>query len=133
MLSLIVFATIALLPAAGVSCSASKNHLDPSSHKFISECSPQTFCSALENGTCTPRLCRRDEFPFGYSAQDTIPPLCSAGTYCPDEGDGCHPLTSVGGPCQLNRDEQCETPYDWVDLASTQNLNGAICLHSICM
>ncbi|KAJ7592615.1 hypothetical protein C8J56DRAFT_856035 [Mycena floridula] len=117
----------------GGSCNSSKNHLDPNTHKFISACSDTTFCSAIENGTCTRRLCRRDEFPFGYSSTDVLPTLCPTGTFCPDEGDGCKPLVPVGGACQLNRDEQCAAPMNWDTLSSTQNFNGAICLHSICM
>lgn len=124
----------------GGSCSASKNHLDPTSHKFVSQCSDLTFCSVAsgalnDTGLCEPRLCRRDEFPFGYSATDVLPPLCpaSSSTYCPDEGSGCRPLVEVGGPCQLNRDEQCAAPIDWEDLAGSQNFNGSVCLQSICM
>ncbi|KAK0500110.1 hypothetical protein EDD18DRAFT_1307630 [Armillaria luteobubalina] len=100
---------------SGINCSTSHDHVDPVSLKFISECSYMTYCSAAQNGTCLPRLCRRDEFPFGYSEQDVVPPLCSAGTFCPDEGNGCWPLVSVGGACQLNRDEQCALPVLWVD------------------
>lgn len=137
---MILLATLFLLASfssastgPGGACSTLKDRLDPLSHKFVSQCSPQTFCSAPENGTCTPRLCRRDEFPFGYSENDIIPPLCPTGTFCSDQGDGCKPLTPVGGPCQLNRDEQCQAPFNWLDLSSTQNFNGAICLHSVCM
>jgi hypothetical protein len=119
----------------GVSCSASNNHLDPSTHKFITECSGTTFCSANEGGTCIPKLCRRDEFPFEYasSSGDTLPPMCEKGTFCPDEGSGCKVLAGVGEPCQLNRDEQCAPPPNWKDLGSTQNFNGSICLYSTCM
>ena len=114
----------------GGPCSASNDHVDPTTLKFVSQCSDQTFCS---NGTCLPRKCRRDEYPFGYDTGAPIPPLCPSGTFCPDEGSGCKPLVSVGQPCQLNRDEQCAPPPDWQDLASSQNVNGSICLHSTCM
>ena len=115
----------------GSSCSANNNHLDVASHKFVSECTDQTFCSHSVNGTCIPRLCRRDEFPFGYD-DHPLPPQCDEGSFCPDEGDGCKPLAAVGHPCQMNRDEQCAPPLDWMDLASPRNFNGSICLHSIC-
>ncbi|KAJ7442417.1 hypothetical protein FB451DRAFT_1297266 [Mycena latifolia] len=116
-------------------CSSNNNHLDPASKKFISDCSDQTFCSGtnIANSTWIPRQCRRDEFPFGFSASEVLPPLCPRGTFCPDEGSGCRPLVPAGHPCELNRDEQCAPPPDWEDLASTQNFNGSICLHSICM
>ncbi|KAK0446117.1 hypothetical protein EV421DRAFT_1734174 [Armillaria borealis] len=103
---------------SGANCSSSRDHVDPVSLKFISECSYMTYCSAAQNGTCLPRLCRRDEFPFGYSEQDVLPPLCYAGTFCPDEGNGCWPLVAVGGACQLNRDEQCAPPVLWADPTS---------------
>jgi hypothetical protein len=118
----------------GGACSSLKNHLDPLNHRFISNCDDLTYCSDSVNGTCLKRGCRRDEFPFGYSNTDPfLPPLCSAGTFCPDEGDSCKPLVGVGGPCQLNRDEQCAPPPDWEDLAGPQNFNGSVCLHFQCM
>ncbi|KAK0469437.1 uncharacterized protein EV420DRAFT_1257048 [Desarmillaria tabescens] len=116
---------------SGSNCSSSRDHVDPVSLKFISECSYMTYCSAAQNGTCLPRLCRRDEFPFGYSEKDALPPLCPAGTFCPDEGSGCWPLATVGGACQLNRDEQCAPPGTSTD--PTSDLYGSLCLKSICM
>ncbi|KAJ6620023.1 hypothetical protein B0H10DRAFT_1792418 [Mycena sp. CBHHK59/15] len=123
-------------PAAPVGrCSSNNNHIDPASKKFVSDCSGQTFCSGTDvaNATCIPRLCRRDEFPFGFSADTPVPPLCARGTFCPDEGSGCRPLVAVGQPCELNRDEQCAPPRDWASLASTQNFNGSLCLRAVCM
>ncbi|KAK0485044.1 hypothetical protein IW261DRAFT_1560711 [Armillaria novae-zelandiae] len=116
---------------SGANCSSSHDHVDPVSLKFISECSYMTYCSATQNGTCLPRLCRRDEFPFGYSEQDVLPPLCYAGTFCPDEGNGCWSLVAVGGACQLNRDEQCAPPVLRVD--PTSDMDGVLCLKSTCM
>ncbi|KAJ7081860.1 hypothetical protein B0H15DRAFT_853821 [Mycena belliarum] len=115
-------------------CSSNNNRLDPASKKFMSDCSDQTFCSGpdVATSTCIPRECRRDEFPFGFSAGAPLPPLCPRGTFCPDEGSGCRPLVPPGRPCELNRDEQCAPPADWAQLASTQNFNGSICLHSVC-
>lgn len=109
----------------GGPCSSSKNHLDPSTHKFISQCSDTTYCALPEYGTCIPRLCRRDEFPFGYAEGiDIIPPLCGTGTFCADEGDGCRPLSTFGQACQLNRDEQC---------ASSLGSNGEIESSGVCI
>ena len=130
--------TIAGSVPQGGPCSASNNTLDPASHKFVSECTDATFCSAASNGTCVPRLCRRDEFPFrsGDSLAASVPPLCNTGFFCPDEGTGCKPQGPVGSACQLNRDEQCAPPSeDWNDQAagSQQSFNGSICLHSFCM
>ncbi|KAJ7157636.1 hypothetical protein C8R43DRAFT_882992 [Mycena crocata] len=116
-------------------CSSNNNHLDPASKKFMSDCSDHTFCSGkdLNNSTCVPRQCRRDEFPFGFSTGEALPPLCPRGSFCPDEGSGCRPLVAAGRACELNRDEQCGPPPDWEDLANTQNFNGSICLRSVCM
>ncbi|KIJ90998.1 hypothetical protein K443DRAFT_115761, partial [Laccaria amethystina LaAM-08-1] len=97
------------------------------------QCSDHTFSSSPVNGMCIPRLCRRDEFPFGYDPGEALPPLCPQGSFCPDDGSGCRPLVSVGAPCEPNRDEQCSPPLDWQDLASYQNYNGSICLKSTCM
>lgn len=124
---------IANLSGLGGPCSAIVNRLDPVSFRFLSECSDQTFCSAATNGTCEPRLCRRDEFPFGSNAEQQLPPLCALGTFCPDEGSGCQTLVPAGAPCQLNRDEQCAPPSNWRELASSHNFNGSICLRSTCV
>lgn len=134
---LLVFSALCVFAMAGTAqpgstCSTANDRLDPSSHKFLSECTDQSFCSGIVNGTCVPRQCRRDEFPFGFGPEDAIPSQCPVGTFCPDEGSGCRPLIAVGGACQLNRDEQCAAPADWQDLSSTQNFNGSICLHSVC-
>lgn len=114
-------------------CSSNNTIFDPSNHKLVSQCSDHTFCSSPINGTCIPRLCRRDEFPFGYDPGEALPPLCPQVSFCPDDGSGCRPLVSVEAPCEPNRDEQCSPPLDWQDLASFQNYNGSICLKSTCM
>ncbi|PCH39342.1 hypothetical protein WOLCODRAFT_29486 [Wolfiporia cocos MD-104 SS10] len=120
----------------GGSCSTADDHIDPASHKFLSDCDDTTFCSpssaGSSNGTCQPRTCRRDEFPFGYNKSPSLPPLCSRGSFCPDEGSGCKPLLAPGQACQLNRDDQCAPPPDWHELASNQNFNGSLCLRSTC-
>ena len=106
--------------AAGGACSPSDDRLDPSSHIFLSDCTDTTFCAASNtslagnttspasppnaNGTCQVRRCRRDEFPFGYSSNVTIPDKRPRGSFCPDEQDFCQPLLAVGSACQFNRD-----------------------------
>lgn len=130
---LFAFAVHAGTTGPGGSCSTNNDHLDPASHKFVSECTDQTFCSGAVNGSCVARNCRRDEFPFGFEPDESLPPQCVGETFCPDSGSGCRPLVYVGGVCELNRDEQCAPPLDWQDLADTQNFNGSICLHSMCM
>ncbi|KAH9178134.1 hypothetical protein EDB89DRAFT_2111801 [Lactarius sanguifluus] len=115
----------------GKACSVASNHLDPRTKKFTSDCDAQTFCSGTMNGTCVPRQCQRDEFPFGYRANQTQPGLCPEGSFCPDEGDTCRPLVAAGQPCQFNRDDQC-APSDIPGLADYHNSNGAVCLNSIC-
>ncbi|KAF9068174.1 hypothetical protein BDP27DRAFT_1295498 [Rhodocollybia butyracea] len=131
----IAFSSLAYAGSSGLGqpCSVSRNHLDPNSHKLISDCSELGYCSGSVNGTCVPRTCRRDEFPFGYTAADALPPLCPPGSFCPDEGNGCRAQVSPGGACQMNRDEQCARAVNWQDFASSDNFYGSICLHSICM
>lgn len=117
--------------ALGKPCSIASNHLDPRTKKFASDCDAQTFCQGTVNGTCVARQCRRDEFPFGYRANQTQPGLCPEGSFCPDEGDACRPLVAVGQPCQFNRDDQC-APSNIPELASYHNFNGSVCLNSVC-
>lgn len=114
-------------------CSSKNNNLDPTSHKLLSDCDDKTYCSAAINGTCQPRQCRQDQYPFGFNPGDPIPPQCPPGAFCPDEGSGCLSLAHAGAPCQLNRDDQCAPPMDWDMLANHQNFNGSLCLHSTCM
>ncbi|KAF8805413.1 hypothetical protein BYT27DRAFT_7243432 [Phlegmacium glaucopus] len=49
-------------------CNRKNTHLHPKTHKLLSQCRENTFCSSSgpSNGTCVPILCRRDEFPFGF-------------------------------------------------------------------
>ena len=116
----------------GSPCSTANNRIDRLSHRFIDDCDDKTFCSASINGTCIPKRCRTDVFPFGYKEGDALPPLCDSGSFCPDEGGGCRPLVVVGQPCQLNQDRQCAPPPDWKELGSDWNFNGSLCLGSAC-
>jgi len=66
-----------------------------------------------------------------------LPALCQPGQFCPDEGDACQPLLPVGSTCQLNRDDQCQPPPNYAQLADTAghgvNVNGSVCLNFQCM
>ena len=117
--------------ALGKACSMTSNRLDPRTRRFMSDCDGETYCSGIINGTCVLRQCRREEFPSGYRSNQTIPALCPAGSFCPDEGDACRPLVTVGQPCQFNRDDQC-APSNISGLADYHNFDGSVCLHSIC-
>jgi len=117
----------------GGPCSTTRDHLDLNTHKFLSDCSDQAYCSGPQNATCLRRACRRDEFPFGYVPEDTLPPLCPAGTFCPDEGDACRLQVSVGEACQMDRDEQCAPAVNWREFSSTENFYGSLCLRKVCM
>jgi len=118
----------------GQSCNLGENRLQAGTYQFWSECDSVTFC---DNGTCQPRKCRRDEYPFGYTQGADLPPKCDKGSFCPDEESGCQPILTVDSSCQLNRDDQCEGPPNWKDLADTSgrglNVNGSVCLNNICM
>ena len=116
----------------GSSCSTVNSRIDKLSHRFIDDCDDKTFCSGSVDGTCVPKRCRTDVFPFGYKDTDVLPPLCDTGSFCPDEGGGCVPLVEVGQPCQMNQDRQCAPPPNWQELASDWNFNGSVCLGSVC-
>ncbi|KAA1476214.1 hypothetical protein DENSPDRAFT_913393 [Dentipellis sp. KUC8613] len=141
-LHLIIPLTSASEPAAlNRTCTPSHDHLDPSTRKFISDCDAKSFCSLPTNadggnGTCQARVCRRDEYAFGYApdGSEPVPPLCADGMFCPDEGSACRPLVALGGACQFNRDDQCQPPSPDVGaaLADVQNHAGAMCLRSLC-
>ena len=49
-------------------CDPKNTHPHPKTHKLLSQCRENTFCSSSgpSKGTCVPILCRRDEFPFGF-------------------------------------------------------------------
>lgn len=119
----------------GQTCSSANNRLQIGTYQFYSDCDIQTYCSSA--GVCELKGCRRDQFPFGYAQNATLPPKCPSDQFCPDEGDACQPLLAVGSPCQLNRDDQCETPPNAQELSETlyhgRNVNGAICLNNVCM
>jgi hypothetical protein len=86
----------------GQSCSVSNNRLQIGTYQFHSDCDAQTYCSS--QGICELKGCRKDQYPFGYPADATLPPKCPSGQFCPDEGDACQPWLPVGSACQLNRD-----------------------------
>ena len=91
-----------------------------------------TIDLSTPDGVCTKRLCRKDEYPFGYLQNEPLPPMCSKSSFCPDEGSGCRQLLPVGSPCEMDRDYQCAPAPRSELLASSQNVNGSICLRSTC-
>jgi len=140
-LTILLFSWSTLVHAGGVHlngpCNVLRNRLQLGSYQFYSECDSQTYCSGT-TGTCQKRTCRRADFPFGYSQGDPgIPDKCPKGQFCPDEEDACQPLLPVGSPCQLNRDDQCQAPPNFKELADTSNqgsnFNGSVCLQNVCM
>ena len=124
--------TLADTASFGESCVLTDNKLQPGTWQFAGDCDPTTFCAP--NSTCAHKGCRKDIFPFGYGSND-LPPLCSKGQFCPDEGDACQNLLPVGSACQLNRDDECEPPSNSKELADTKygrNVDGAVCLDFTC-
>ncbi|KXN90640.1 hypothetical protein AN958_03880 [Leucoagaricus sp. SymC.cos] len=120
----------------GGQCNQGNNRLQTGTYQFWSECTATNFCS--DAGICEPKRCRRDDFPFGYPQDsDNIPNKCPKGQFCPDEGTDCQVLLPVGSQCQMNRDDQCEAPSNFRELADTTgrglNFNGSVCLNNICM
>jgi hypothetical protein len=86
----------------GGNCSTADNRLQTGPFQFWSDCNSVTFCT--EQGICSPKRCRKDEFPFGYAQGAAFPPKSPQGQFCPDEGSDCQVLLTVRSPCQLNRD-----------------------------
>lgn len=121
--------------AKGQNCTVGNNRLQFGTFQFHSDCDTQTYCSS--QSTCELKGCRKDQYPFGYPEDAYIPPKCPSGQFCPDESDACQPWLPVDSPCQLNRDDQCEPPPNWQELADTskygRNVNGSICLNNVCM
>ncbi|OCB90650.1 hypothetical protein A7U60_g2085 [Sanghuangporus baumii] len=118
----------------GESCERVNNRLQTGTYQFASDCDAETYCA--DNSTCALKGCRKDIFPFGYAQGADLPPLCDQGQFCPDEGDACQSLLRVDSPCQLNRDDECEAPPNWRDLADDKfglNVNGSVCLNFQCM
>ncbi|ORX35794.1 hypothetical protein BD324DRAFT_631714 [Kockovaella imperatae] len=89
-------------------CVLSHNHLKPSTKEFVSDCDAFGYCAS--NGTCLPRQCRKDLYVLASIRNSTfgIPPMCQPGSYCPDDASGCLPLVTLGGACELNRDDECD-------------------------
>lgn len=131
-------------------CTPSNDHIDSSTHKFNSDCDDRSFCSPSSSlaqskrdaanttssntttGTCTKRLCRKDEFPFGFAPGEVFPPLCTRGYFCPDNGAECKAILPAGSPCDMGRDYQCAGPKNWNLTTSEWNFNGSVCLQSTC-
>ncbi|KII92094.1 hypothetical protein PLICRDRAFT_27352 [Plicaturopsis crispa FD-325 SS-3] len=121
----------------GSNCSVAHNRLQVGTYQFFSDCDSHTYCDP-NTSICELRTCRHDDFPFGYAQDDSgIPPKCPSGQFCPDEMDACQALLPVDSPCQLNRDDQCEPPPNWAQLADPNNrglnFNGSVCLNNVCM
>lgn len=121
--------------AKGGTCSQANNRLQIGTFQFDGDCDSTSFCSS--SSVCEAKGCRRDQFPFGYPQDDAnLPPFCPKGQFCPDEEDACQDLLTVGSACQLNRDDECEAPPNFKDIASNrfgQNHNGSVCLNFQCM
>ncbi|KAJ7733757.1 hypothetical protein DFH07DRAFT_132432 [Mycena maculata] len=138
-LTLVFLSCWALVDAGSVSkggnCTQADSRLQIGTYQFFDDCDSVTYCAS--NGTCLLKGCRKDEFPFGYATGATLPPLCPSGQFCPDEADVCQAQLTVGSPCQLNRDDECEPPPNAAELADTTNrglnVDGAVCLNNVCM
>ncbi|KAG6907903.1 hypothetical protein DXG01_006958 [Tephrocybe rancida] len=120
---------------AGDDCNQGENRLQAGTYQFWDECNSQTYCSSA--GKCVQKGCRKDDFPFGYAPDDKLPEKCPKGKFCPDEEDQCQDILPVNSGCQLNRDDQCEAPPNFKELADTTgrglNVNGSVCLNSVCL
>ncbi|KDQ53542.1 hypothetical protein JAAARDRAFT_136902 [Jaapia argillacea MUCL 33604] len=138
--STLLFLTAVLVDAGSVAkggaCNPGDSRLQTGTYQFWTDCDSVTYCAA--NNTCVLKGCRRDIFPFGYSQDNQhLPNRCPAGQFCPDEEDACQALLPVGSPCQLNRDDECQPPPNYLELADTLgrglNFNGSVCLNAKCM
>ncbi|KAF7771832.1 hypothetical protein Agabi119p4_6143 [Agaricus bisporus var. burnettii] len=107
-----------------------RNKSKPPSHQRPSnEPSAETNTGDHSRGTCQPRVCRRDEYLFGFASNDTLPPLCPRhgpdSYFCPDNGGGCQVANPPGSDCELARDEQCAPP--------SHSDGQSVCLNQKCM
>jgi len=120
----------------GGACKVGDSRLQIGTYQFWSDCNSVTYCNETSN-TCQLRKCRSEDFPFGYKPGDHLPPKCPRGQFCPDEEDSCQPVLPVGSACQLNRDDECEAPPNFKELADTShrgtNFNGSVCINNQCM
>ncbi|WWD20420.1 hypothetical protein CI109_104896 [Kwoniella shandongensis] len=116
----------------GEACSQSNAHLDAGSFQLLTDCDPTLYCA--DNSTCAYKGCRKDTYPFGYNdyLYDQLPPLCPEGQFCPDEADQCKPQVAIGEGCQKDRDDECQRPPNYKDLAGYLNTNGTACLNFTC-
>ncbi|PWN91001.1 hypothetical protein FA10DRAFT_286670 [Acaromyces ingoldii] len=140
-----------LLPSLGAPCDPRRSVLDQLTHCFRSDCGPREWCRPLaaplqappakeaggggggkeveSSGSCVPKGCRRDEYPWGYHGVETadLPRMCDDGlTYCPNDESVCLPHIALGDACELNRDDSCAPPSD-----SSYNTT-TLCLLQIC-
>ncbi|KAJ7096411.1 hypothetical protein C8R44DRAFT_889718 [Mycena epipterygia] len=119
----------------GDNCTQGHSRLQTGTFQFFDDCNSVTYCAS--NNTCLLKGCRKDDFPFGYATGSHLPDKCDPGSFCPDEADECQPVLAVGSPCQLNRDDECEAPPNFKELADTTdrglNYNGSVCLNNVCM
>ncbi|KAJ6609821.1 hypothetical protein B0H10DRAFT_2062615 [Mycena sp. CBHHK59/15] len=138
--TLVLLSCYALVNAGSVNkggnCLQAHNRLQTGTYQFFDDCDSVTYCAS--NNTCLLKGCRRDDFPFGYPQDSSsIPDKCPTGQFCPDEEDACQPLLAVNSQCQLNRDDECEAPPNFKELADTThrglNHNGSVCLTNVCM
>lgn len=86
----------------GHACNVGNQKLEYGTYQFQTDCDSTTFCNS--SSLCDHKGCRKDEFPFGYTNLEDLPPRCDVGYFCPDEEDQCLPVLAVGSPCQFNRD-----------------------------
>lgn len=123
-----------------IPCVLKNTKLNPSTHKLISDCAPQTFCLAPPDsprnatGICVSRRCRRDNYPFGYArfggvtnGVDEVPRVITKGRLelvadddplmqaklppkCPS--DSFCPDNGSGCRLKLGSDEACELGRD---------------------
>ncbi|OBZ67247.1 hypothetical protein A0H81_12973 [Grifola frondosa] len=119
----------------GQACNLAHQKLQEGTYQFQSDCDAMNFCNS--SSLCDHKGCRKDDFPFGYDVEATLPPKCPTGSFCPDEQDACQPVLAVGSACQFNRDDECQGPPDFKELADHTgfglNVNGSVCLNNICM
>ena len=112
LLPLTLLTSLALLPLSYAasdnknsdgSCDTANNQLQVGTLQLTTDCADSNFCNP-NTGKCEPKGCRKDDFPLGYPIGSDLPKKCSAGSFCPDEGDACQQLIKVGSICQLNSD-----------------------------
>jgi hypothetical protein len=85
------------------SCDPTLSRLDPTTHKFVSDCNVKYYCDTLNN-TCQYKACQNYDHTIAYDPGEPTPAYCPQGSFCPDAQNRCTLQLPLGASCELDRD-----------------------------